>query len=50
MILHVLQNLNIDCDYMVGAQLKGFDVMVRLTNDAQIIINPSYPEIGAKKD
>ena len=38
MILHVLQNLNIDCDYMVGAQLKGFDVMVKLTNNAPIII------------
>ena len=38
MILHVLQNLNIDCDYMVGAQLKGFDVMVKLTNHAPIII------------
>ena len=38
MILHVLQSLNIDCDYMVGAQLKGFDVMVKLTNDAPIII------------
>ena len=38
MILHVLQNLNINCDYMVGAQLKGFDVMVKLTNDAPIII------------
>ena len=38
MILHVLQNLNIDCDYMVGAQLDGFDVMVKLTHEAQIII------------
>ena len=38
MILHVLQNLNIDCDYMVGAQLKGFDVMVKLTEKAPIII------------
>ena len=24
MILHVLKNLNIDCDYLVGAQLKRF--------------------------
>ena len=38
MILHVLQNLNVDCDYMVGAQLKGFDVMVKLTEKAPIII------------
>ena len=38
MILHVLQNLNIDCDYMVGAQLEGFDTMVKLTHQAPIII------------
>ena len=38
MILHVLQNLNIECDYMIGAQLKGFDVMVKLTDHAPIII------------
>ncbi|MBT6808632.1 MAG: peptidoglycan synthetase, partial [Flavobacteriales bacterium] len=38
MILHVLKNLNIDCDYMVGAQLEGFDTMVKLTNEAPIII------------
>ena len=38
MILHVLQHLNIECDYMVGAQLKGFDVMVKLTDHAPIII------------
>ena len=38
MILHVLQNLNIDCNYMVGAQLEGFDTMVKLTHDAPIII------------
>ena len=38
MILHVLQNLKIDCDYMVGAQLEGFDTMVKLTHNAPIII------------
>ncbi len=38
MILHVLQNLNIDCDYMVGAQLEGFDTMVKLSHSAPIII------------
>lgn len=38
MILHVLQNLDIDCDYMVGAQLEGFDTMVKLSHDAPIII------------
>ena len=38
MILHVLENLNMDCDYMVGAQLEGFDTMVKLSHDAPIII------------
>ena len=38
MILHVLKSLNIDCDYLVGAQLEGFDAMVKLTHDAPIII------------
>ena len=38
MILHVLQNLKIDCDYMVGAQLEGFDTMVKLSHKAPIII------------
>lgn len=38
MILHVLQNLQIDCDYMVGAQLAGFDCMVKLSNAAPIAI------------
>jgi UDP-N-acetylmuramate: L-alanyl-gamma-D-glutamyl-meso-diaminopimelate ligase len=38
MILHVLNNLNIECDYMVGAQLQGFDVMVKLSESAPIII------------
>ena len=38
MILHVLHHFNVDCDYMVGAQLEGFDTMVRLTKDAPIII------------
>ena len=38
MILHVLQNMKVDCDYMVGAKLEGFDVMVKLTESAPIII------------
>ena len=38
MILHVLQQASIDCDYMVGAQLEGFDVMVRLTDHAPVMI------------
>ena len=38
MILHVLHYHNKDVDYMVGAQLEGFDVMVKLTNDNDFII------------
>jgi UDP-N-acetylmuramate: L-alanyl-gamma-D-glutamyl-meso-diaminopimelate ligase len=38
MILHVLNYQNIDCDYMVGAQLAGFDTMVRLTTEAKIAV------------
>lgn len=37
-ILHVLNYNNVDCDYMVGAQLSGFDTMVKLTHDAPIAI------------
>jgi len=38
MVLHVLQQAGIDCDYMVGAQLEGFDVMVRITEKAPWMI------------
>ena len=37
-ILHVLQFHKINCDYLVGAQLDGFDTMVKLTEDAPIAI------------
>lgn len=38
MILHVLHKKGIDFDYLVGAQLDGFDRMVRLTDAPLIII------------
>ncbi|HRG58753.1 MAG TPA: Mur ligase family protein [Bacteroidia bacterium] len=38
MILHVLHANNINCDYMVGAQLKGFDTMVKLSEEAKIAV------------
>lgn len=38
MILHVLKKCNIDCDYLVGAQLEGFDTMVKLSHEAKIAI------------
>ena len=38
MILHVLAHCGIEADYMVGAQLKGFDVMVRLSETARVMV------------
>lgn len=38
MILHVLQYWNRNSDYLVGAQLPGFDTMVKLTEEAEEII------------
>lgn len=38
MILHVLKYHNIEVDYMVGAQLEGFDRMVHLTHENEIIV------------
>jgi UDP-N-acetylmuramate: L-alanyl-gamma-D-glutamyl-meso-diaminopimelate ligase len=38
MILHVLHQHKIDCDYLVGAQLSGFDTMVKLTKEAKIAV------------
>ncbi|WP_396156775.1 UDP-N-acetylmuramate--L-alanine ligase [Flavobacterium sp.] len=38
MILHVMQYHNIEVDYMVGAQLEGFDTMVHLTEKNDFIV------------
>lgn len=38
MILHVLNECNIESDYMVGALLEGFDTMVRLTKTAKVAV------------
>lgn len=38
LIMHVLQHLGRKFDYAVGAQLEGFDRMVKLTDDAPLII------------
>jgi len=38
MILHVLNYHDKAVDYMVGAQLEGFDVMVQLTDDNDFIV------------
>lgn len=38
MILHVMKQAGIETDFMVGAQLEGFDVMVRLTESAKYMV------------
>lgn len=38
MILHVLNYNKIDTDFMVGAQLDGFDTMVKLTKEAKVAV------------
>ena len=38
MILHVMNYHNIAVDYMVGAQLEGFDTMVHLTEENDFIV------------
>jgi UDP-N-acetylmuramate: L-alanyl-gamma-D-glutamyl-meso-diaminopimelate ligase len=38
MILHVMRYCQIEVDYMVGAQLEGFDTMVKLTDTADFMV------------
>jgi UDP-N-acetylmuramate: L-alanyl-gamma-D-glutamyl-meso-diaminopimelate ligase len=38
MILHVLHTSGIETDYLVGAQLEGFDCMVKFSEDSKIAI------------
>ncbi|MFN6086766.1 MAG: UDP-N-acetylmuramate--L-alanine ligase [Fluviicola sp.] len=38
MLLHVVKALNLNVDYMVGAQLDGYDCMVKLSEDAKFMI------------
>lgn len=38
MILHVMHYWDKEVDYMVGAQLEGFDTMVRMTDDADFMV------------
>lgn len=44
MILHVMHYHDKDVDYMVGAQLEGFDIMVKLTehNDFMVLEGDEY--------
>lgn len=38
MLLHAINELGINVDYMVGAQLDGYDCMVKLSDDAKYMI------------
>src|SRR5690554_753835 len=38
MVLHVLHFHGMDVDYMVGAQLEGFEVMVKLTHENKYML------------
>jgi len=38
MLLHVVNELKLEVDYMVGAQLEGYDCMVKLTDNARFMI------------
>ena len=38
MLLHAINYLGLNVDYMVGAQLEGYDCMVKLTNEAKFMI------------
>lgn len=38
MILHAMHYAGVDTDYMVGAKLEGFDVMVRLSHEAPFMV------------
>jgi len=38
MVMHVLHEGGVDFDFMVGAQLDGFDVMVRISETAKLMV------------
>lgn len=38
MLLHVMKQAGIETDYMVGAQLEGFEVMVKLSDNAKFMV------------
>ena len=38
MLLHATKKIGINVDYMVGAQLDGYDCMVKLTDDAKFMV------------
>lgn len=38
MVIHVMNYFRVDCDFLVGAMLDGFDVMVKITDNAKYMI------------
>lgn len=38
MVMHVLKEQEVDFDYMVGSKIEGFDTMVKLSEDAPLIL------------
>ena len=38
MLLHAVAKIGLDVDYMVGAQLEGYDCMVKLTQEAKFMV------------
>ncbi len=38
MIMHVLKHRNFDFDYLVGSQIKGYDLMVKFSNANLVVI------------
>ncbi len=38
MIMHVMRQCGLDFDYLAGAQISGFDVMVRISDNAPLMI------------
>ena len=51
MVMHVLRRAGKNFDYMVGSKLEGFELMVKLTADAPVIIleGDEYPDSALNK-
>lgn len=50
MIMHVLKTLGRDFDYVVGAQVEGFDRLVRITKDSPLIILEGDEYLASAED
>ena len=50
MILHVMSYHGKDVDYMVGAQLEGFDTMVKITHDNEFLVIEGEEDLSSPID